>query len=59
MARNFPANPQDGDTYEGYVYDASITAWTFPNPGTVAPVDPGAGASIAEIFKSVLFFGGN
>lgn len=30
MARNFPANPQDGDTYQGYVYDSTIGAWTIP-----------------------------
>jgi hypothetical protein len=27
MSLNFPADPSNGDTYEGYVYDASITAW--------------------------------
>jgi hypothetical protein len=30
MAMNFPANPQDGDTYEGYEYDSTIGAWIIP-----------------------------
>lgn len=27
MALNFPINPEDGDTYEGYVYDATAGVW--------------------------------
>lgn len=27
MALNFPTNPTDGDTYEGYVYDATAGVW--------------------------------
>lgn len=27
MALNFPLNPSDGDTYEGYVYDATAGVW--------------------------------
>ena len=27
MALNFPINPADGDTYEGYVYDATAGVW--------------------------------
>lgn len=27
MALNFPINPNDGDTYEGYVYDATTGVW--------------------------------
>ena len=30
MARNFPANPQDGDLFEGYEFDGTIGAWTIP-----------------------------
>jgi hypothetical protein len=35
MALNFPANPQDGDTYEGYEYDSTIGAWIVPPPEAV------------------------
>lgn len=30
MARNFPANPQDGDLFEGFEYDGTMGAWTIP-----------------------------
>jgi hypothetical protein len=29
MALNFPANPEDGDTYENYTYSEEIGAWIF------------------------------
>lgn len=48
MARNFPANPQDGDTYEGFEYDSSIGAWIVPPPQAVdkAYVDAGLATKI-------------
>ena len=27
MALNFPNSPSDGDTYEGYVWNATVGAW--------------------------------
>ena len=27
MALNFPITPADGDTYQGYVYDATAGVW--------------------------------
>ena len=35
MALNFPLNPADGDTYEGYVYDATAGVWNS-NPHQIA-----------------------
>jgi hypothetical protein len=35
MAMNFPTNPQDGDTYLEYEYDASIGGWIIPFPQAV------------------------
>ena len=31
MAQNFPANPQDGDTYNGYSYNQADNAWYLPS----------------------------
>jgi len=51
MALNFPSTPADGDTYEGYVYDASDGVWNsdphqiasrFVTSAT-APSDPSEG----------------
>lgn len=35
MAFNFPANPQNGDLYEGFEYSDAIGAWIIPAPQSV------------------------
>jgi hypothetical protein len=55
-ALNFPANPDDQDVYEGYVFDASIGVWN--RVSSTAPI-PGGTADDNAIFKATLFFGGN
>lgn len=48
MARNFPANPQDGDLFEGYEYDGTLNAWTIPPAESVNKqyVDDGLASKI-------------
>jgi hypothetical protein len=35
MALNFPANPEDGEKYENFVWSASIGAWQFTSQLTL------------------------
>lgn len=57
MAMNFPANPQDGDLFEGFEYDSTIGAWTIPSPESVdkAYVDAGLAAKIDLTEKDAPF----
>lgn len=71
MAQNFPPNPIDGDTYEGYVFDASINGWRFaavyadtlpagailPWPTNIAPANflICDGAAVSRTTYAVLF----
>lgn len=39
MALNFPANPNDGDTYENYVWNATVGAWqTIEDPSSIGDI---------------------
>lgn len=50
MAMNFPADPQDGDIYESYLYDGAIGAWIGGqnNYATIVYVD----SNLAEKLNS-------
>ena len=44
VALNFPTSPTDGQTYNGYVWDASITAWSRESEDGIQPVETSATA---------------
>ena len=45
-ALNFPANPSNGDTYENYVYDSSLSVWRVGVQAVTLPLN---GLSDTEI----------
>lgn len=53
MARNFPSNPQDGDIYEGYIYDGTRDLWNLQSDtfATEAYVDAGLLSKINDSEK--------
>ena len=53
MAQNFPANPQDGDTYEGYIYSSDVSAWRLISSvyATESYVDTRVNGKISNLEK--------
>lgn len=53
MALNFPANPQDGDTYEGYIYSSDVSAWRLISSvyATESYVDTRVNGKISNLEK--------
>jgi len=39
MAQNFPNNPSDGDTYEGFTYSSTLGAWRAGSGLTLSALD--------------------
>lgn len=51
VALNFPLSPNDGDTYQGYVYDATNSVWNrieagLDDLGDVTITNPATGETI-------------
>lgn len=54
MAKNFPANPQDGDIFEGHVYDGTRELWALQSDtfATESYVDAGLLSKISDSEKA-------
>jgi hypothetical protein len=57
MALNFPANPEDGDIYEGYVYSSTDDVWRLPSSvyATESYVNSNVAGKISSVEKAAAF----
>lgn len=49
VALNFPTSPTDGQKYNGYIWDAAITAWTRESQDALQPVETSATAPVSAV----------
>lgn len=46
---NFPTSPTDGQKYNGYIWDAAITAWTRESQDALQPVETSDTAPVSAV----------